>query len=178
MIEIKKDLLIAIKNKDKNSFKKFYDRTVDNIFSVSYNILLNHEDTQEAVQNTYIKVFNNIKTFDLNKSFKSWFYKIAINSAIDIYRKRKGYLFGLKNFFMERNSPILKKESESEKAFDNKEIIELKLKKLRLKDKKIILLSSVEGMNYEEISKILNININTIKTKIRRIKEKLGGVYE
>ena len=70
-----------------------------------------------------------------------------------------------------------KAENINEKLSD-KDLHYKKIKALSIGDQKIVVLAGIEGMEYNEISKVLGMNVNTIKTKMRRIKQKLGGVYE
>jgi len=169
---------MAVKKGDKQAFKQVYELTVDNAYTVSYRILNNSEDSQEAVQDSYVKVFHKINDFDIAKPFRPWFYRLVINSAIDVYRKRKTYMERIKDFINDKlltEDMFSKNESQS---LGNKDLFDKKIKKLPITDQKIIILAGIEGMEYKEISQVLGLNVNTIKTKMRRIKQKLGGVYE
>ena len=179
-MEINRELLKAMKNGDQYAFKQVYELTVDNAYAVSYRILNNNEDSQEAVQNSYIKVFHKIKSFDMEKPFKPWLYRLVLNSAIDLYRRRKTYMERIKDFVSEKitmDDSSTKAENINEKLSD-KDLLYKKIKALSIGDQKIVVLAGIEGMEYNEISKVLGMNVNTIKTKMRRIKQKLGGVYE
>lgn len=179
-MEISRELLMAMRNGDKQAFKQVYELTVDNAYSLSYRVLNNVEDSQEAVQDSYIKVFYKVKGFDMEKPFRAWFYRLVLNTAIDIYRKRKTYVERIKGFVNDKLlTDNLTSENElTKQSLVDKDLLDKKIKKLPIAEQKIIVLAGIEGMEYKEISQVLGLNVNTIKTKIRRIKQKLGGVCE
>ncbi len=171
---------MAMKNGDKQAFKQVYELTVDNAYAVSYRILNNSEDSQEAVQDSYIKVFHKINGFDMDKPFRPWFYRLVLNSAIDMYRKRRTYVERIKDFVNDKllTDDVSWESDYASQSLGEKDLLDKKIKKLPLAEQKIIVLAGIEGMEYKEISQVLGLNVNTIKTKMRRIKQKLGGVYE
>jgi RNA polymerase sigma-70 factor (ECF subfamily) len=65
------------------------DRYHSRVYSLSYGVLRNAEDAEEATQDTFLTLYRKIGTFDESKKFFSWFYRVALNSAYSRARRRK-----------------------------------------------------------------------------------------
>lgn len=125
-------------------------------------ILKNEEDIGDAIQETILSAYKNIKTLKNSKYFKTWLTRILINKCNDIIRANKNLVFV---------------EQYREATYD--EYIEDKLEfdgcfgKLSSEHKIVLTLYYLEGFNSREISEILNENENTIKSRLLRGKKHL-----
>ncbi|MBI4159946.1 sigma-70 family RNA polymerase sigma factor [Candidatus Wolfebacteria bacterium] len=59
------------------------------IYGFTYRYVGAGQDTEDVTQETFVKVWRNLKKFDQNKSFKTWIFSIAKNTAIDFLKKKK-----------------------------------------------------------------------------------------
>ncbi|AEM78388.1 RNA polymerase sigma factor [Thermoanaerobacter wiegelii] len=152
-----------------------------------YNVILrtvgDKEEALDLTQETLLKAYLNIKKFKGNSSFRTWLYRIAINCAMDYLRKRN---IG-KNYFkqMEEFKNEVKNFKTPEEVVDKKltaEMIMKEINKLPVDYKVVLILRDVEGLNYEEISKILNLNLGTVKSRLWRarnlLKERVKSLPE
>jgi len=144
--------------------------------------LTNRNDAPDIVQEIFIKVWKNLNRFDSAKaSFKTWIFTIARNSATDFLRKKKTLLFGdVKNNneedldSFEENIPdenIL--PPEALQKLQDREFLNNILKKMSPAENEILVLHYQEEMTFDEIGKVLNKNLNTVKSRHRRALIKL-----
>ena len=83
------ELVRRIKRGDDPAFREMVDRYHARIYSLSYGVLRNSEDAEEATQDTFLTLYRKIGTFDESKKFFSWFYRVALNSAYSRARRRR-----------------------------------------------------------------------------------------
>ncbi len=83
------ELVQRIKRGDDQAFRDMVDRYNARVYSLSYGVLRNPEDAEEATQDTFLTLYRKIGTFDESKKFFSWFYRVALNSAYTRARRRK-----------------------------------------------------------------------------------------
>lgn len=132
------------------------------LYSHIRNIVLNHDDTDDVLQNTFVKVFQNLKTFKGESKLYSWIYRIATNEAITFINSK-----AKKNRISkgEMNDNLINK-LEADVDYDGDEI-QLKLQKavaiLPEKQQLVFKMKYFEEMKYEEISEILETSVGALK---------------
>jgi RNA polymerase sigma-70 factor (ECF subfamily) len=82
------ELVQAIKAGNERAFEQMVDRYHARVYSLSFGVLRNAEDAEEATQDTFLQLYRKIGTFDESRKFFSWFYRVALNSAYSRARKR------------------------------------------------------------------------------------------
>ncbi len=82
------ELVRAIKAGDEQAFEKMVERYHTRIYSLSYGVLRNAQDAEEATQDTFLTLYRKIGTFDESRKFFSWFYRVALNTAYSRARRR------------------------------------------------------------------------------------------
>jgi len=83
------DLVRRIKRGDDEAFREMVDRYHARVYSLSYGVLHNREDAEEATQDSFLTLYRKIGTFDESKKFFSWFYRVALNAAYSRARRRR-----------------------------------------------------------------------------------------
>jgi len=83
------DLVRGIKSGDEDAFEQMVERYHKRVYSLSYGVLRNAEDAEEATQDTFLTLYRKIGTFDESKKFFSWFYRVALNQAYSRARRRR-----------------------------------------------------------------------------------------
>ncbi len=83
------DLVRRIKAGDEGAFEQMVQRYHTRVYSLSYGVLRNAEDAEEATQDTFLTLYRKIGTFDESKKFFSWFYRVALNQAYSRARRRR-----------------------------------------------------------------------------------------
>ena len=133
--------------------------------------LKNYYDTEDIFQTVFLKYVLNSVEFENDEHEKAWFIRVTINACKDL----------IKSFFRSKTVPLDEILTYSENISDDKkEVLEAVLS-LPLKYKNVVYLHYYEGYTAPEISKILNKNVNTVYTLLKRSKEmlknKLGGEF-
>ena len=89
MTEITQELLDDLRAGKSEAYEQLYNQYYESVYTLTYGILQNHDDAQDAVQQTFIHVFRKLSTLKNDGSFSSWLMRIANNEALMILRKRK-----------------------------------------------------------------------------------------
>jgi RNA polymerase sigma-70 factor, ECF subfamily len=134
---------------------------------------LSKEDTEDILQDVFIKTYQNINSFDKDLKFSSWIYRIAHNEVIDNYRKKQTRPQEM-TFDTENILNNLVGEIDISKDIDNKYLqknISQVLNSLDLKYREVLILKFLEEKEYKEISDILKKPMGTVATLISRAKQ-------
>lgn len=130
----------------------------DYFYKIAYGYTRNREDALDVVQEATYKALLNLDTLKDSSFIKTWYYRILVNSCLDLIRKNKKIVPLL-------NEDLVEEGGAEGDAFINLEIKDL-LESLDEKYKLVVLLRVVEDMRIEDIAEILNLNINTAKTRL------------
>lgn len=153
--------LLQPKTRD-GAFRELIAQYSRPLYSHIRNIVLNHDDTDDVLQNTFIKVFNNLKNFKGESKLFSWMYRIATNEALTFISQR-AKKSGISN------EEVQQKAIEKLKAdiYFEGEDIQLKLQKaialLPEKQQLVFKMRYFEELKYEDISDILGTSVGALK---------------
>jgi len=150
------------------------------IFHIIVKIVRNSEEAQDLVQETFIKAFGSLKSYNPSYRFTTWLYKIAANSSIDYIRKRKIQTFSLDQPMETRdgrmNIEVADVSHHPERDLSSKQqhlSISEAIESLPAKYKEVIVKRHQEDKSYEEIASLLNVPVGTVKARIFRARELL-----
>jgi len=174
MQDIPKDILTQASKGNVEAFEEIYRATSDFIYSVAHRITTNREDAQEVTQDVFLKIYKNLKSFRSQSSFKTWIYRIAANTAINAHKRRARELSRKVKY----NDDIeLKYTHDSTKETIDKEsneaLVKSMLNILNPDQRACVVLKDIEGLSYKEIAEALKININTVRSRLKRAREAL-----
>jgi RNA polymerase sigma-70 factor (ECF subfamily) len=164
-------LVEYIRTTDKEYFSYIIDRYEEKLKRYIGRLSNYSADTEDILQDVFVKTFMNLHAFNINKKFSSWIYRIAHNHAINWLKKNRVNMSLDENEFIENKliSKIdVRKDFEEKEAYD--EILK-KINKLPDKYKEPFILKYFEDKTYDEISEILRKPKNTVGTMINRAKK-------
>ncbi len=164
---ISDNIILRAKKKDRDAFEVIYNEFKDFVWNVAVKITGNQTLAEDVAAEVFIKVFDKIKKFKFKSSFKTWIYRVTVNTTLNYIDKEK------RRAVKQVNEDYLKEES-NVAEYTVKEL----LHHLEKKEKMIIILREVEGLTYGEIADAMNISLAAVKTKIYRIRNKLRKNYE
>lgn len=173
-MDIPKDILIQAAEGNMRAFKQVYDAAGGFVYSVALRITNNRPDAEEVTQDVFMQIYSNLKNFRFESAFKTWVYRIATNAAINKYTQAARE----KNRRQEYKSaadvlhPVYKDPEFIAQESSEKNVTAL-LSALNPKQRACILLREVEGLSYKEIAEALKVNINTVRTRLKRAREAL-----
>jgi len=166
----------------KSGHSEIYDEIVKRyekkLFSYIYRLVGNKEEAEDILQNVFVKAYKNIKTFDIERKFSSWIYRIAHNEAINFLKKKN------KRRFVSWEDIVTSKDKLETKSEERSPIdiwireesrlqIQEALGHLPEKYQKVLLFRYFSEKSYEEIGKLIGSPVNTVGTIINRAKKKL-----
>ena len=160
------DLIIAMQNGDERSFSRLYTMYAQAIYGIIFSIVQDENIAEELLQDVFIKVWNNSKTYSVSKGrFFTWLLNIARNTAIDETRS-KAFKNARKNLSTSNFVDILS-SSDSLNIKTNAIGIKKFVDALKPACIKIIDLLYFKGYTQAEASKTLDIPLGTLKTRNR-----------
>lgn len=172
--------------KDKlNIFNQEFMPHINSMYNFAYRLTLDADDAKDLLQDTYLKAFRFIDSFQQGTNAKAWLFRILKNSFINDYRKKskepsKVDYQEVETFYNSEDvdrqiTPDLRVESLQDMIGDE---ISIALNSLDVDFRTVIILCDLEGFKYEEMAKILDIPIGTVRSRLHRarnlLKEKLS----
>lgn len=165
---------------DQKAYAEIVNRYRAQIFNLIVRMVRLRDEAEDLTQETFIKAFNALPSFNAEYAFSTWLYKIAVNNCIDHFRKKRLKTYPLDN-------PIPSKDGELQREFPDQNgtpdsglmekerqgQIQEAIDSLPVKYREAILLRHGHDKSYEEISDELNIPIGTVKVRIFRAREML-----
>jgi len=172
------EIIERIKKGDQAAFRSIVEEYRQQAFSMAFRITCDEEDARDVVQDSFIKIWQKIETYDMTQKFSTWLYKIVANSAIDRMRQIKRHnLVKIENVMStidHINLDITQKED------DNKETARLIMwlaEGLPEKQKIVFILRDLQGVDSSEVQQILNMSETSVKSNLYHariaIREKL-----
>lgn len=174
MQDLDEGILKAAAEGDRNAFEQIYRTFSGFVYAVALRMTRNRQDAEEISQDVFIKIYKNLGRFELRSSFKTWVYRITVNTVMDACKKasreRK------KHSDYEVNEIRESQQADAERKFEKEhagKVAEKMLSYLNPDQRICLILREIEELSYEEISKVLDLNINTVRTRIKRGREAL-----
>jgi RNA polymerase sigma factor (sigma-70 family) len=165
---------------DQKAYKALFDAHRQAIFHIAVKIVRNAEEARDLVQETFIRAFGSLKTYDSTYRFSTWLYKIAANCSIDSIRKRKIDALSLDRPIETRDGDVRMEvpdysyhPEQDLTAKQQRFSIEEAIESLPDKYKEVIVLRHKEDKAYEEIAELLKVPVGTVKARIFRARELL-----
>ena len=172
-------LVVKAKAGETRTFTELVHCIENDLYKIAKTRLNDDDDINDAIQETIIIAYKKLKKLKDNSKFKTWIIKILINQCNLIYKKRKK-----QNSIYEKiqSNSVLNIDDNSIHNIDSMFDFELLIDKLDYDERLIITLFYNSQYSCNEISEILNMNINTVKSKLKRSKDKIksytkGGVF-
>lgn len=168
------EIITLYKNGNQEVFKIIIDRYTSPFFNFIAR-QVGRDETPDIIQEIFIKTWKNINSFKEEKaSFKTWIFTIARNTTTDFLRKKKSILFSdmsteedMDSFEENIRAEDLLPDEALQKLQDQ-EFLEKTLEKLNQNYREVLILYYQEEMTFEEIGKILNKPLNTVKSQHQR----------
>ncbi len=157
---------------------------LDSMYNFAYRLTFDEDDSKDLVQDTYLKAYRFITSFQQGTNSKAWLYRILKNSFINDFRKKskqpaKVDYNEVENFYNSEDvdesiTVDLRVDAIKDMIGDE---ISIALNSLAVDFRTVIILCDLEGFTYEEMAKILDIPIGTVRSRLHRarnlLKEKL-----
>jgi RNA polymerase sigma factor (sigma-70 family) len=176
-----RELVKRAQTGDLPAFDELVRRYQERIYATVYHMTSNHEDAHDLAQESFIKAYQALKSFKGDSSFFTWVYRIAINKTINFLKQRKNRLQMSLNdldFNAEHDPDLVSLISEKTPRRDIhlaelQEKLNAAMQKLSDVHRLVVALHDVQGLSHEEISKIMDCNTGTVRSRLFYARQQL-----
>ena len=173
MEDISKNIINQAVKGDAEAFEIIYKATSKYVYTVALRITNNLEDAEDVTQDVFLKIFKNINKFNFHSSLKTWIYRITVNASINACKKESKEMDRRDEYIIDVNQHPSEEKELDEIKESNENLIASLLEILNPDQRACMVLREIEGLNYKEIAKILKVNINTIRSRLKRARDAL-----
>ncbi len=169
-----KELIFNYFSGDEKALEALFRRYFRKVYGFAHSYAKNSEDAEDITQETFLKAWRNLKKFDATKSFKTWLFAIAKNSAIDFLKKKRAVPFSEfenkdgDNMLVCTLADTAMLPAELSERNENIRGLSLAVANLPQKYGKVISLKHDEDLSFSEIARLLGEKLNTVKSRHRR----------
>jgi RNA polymerase sigma factor (sigma-70 family) len=175
------ELVRRARKGDLPAYDELVRRYQERIYATVYHMTANHEDANDLAQEAFIKAFQALKSFKGGSSFYTWIYRIAVNKTINFLKQRRNKsqmsLDDL-DFNAEHDPDLVALISEKTPRrevglAELQEKLNAAMQRLSEPHRLVVTLHDVQGLSHEEIAKIMDCNIGTVRSRLFYARQQL-----
>jgi len=175
------ELVKRARKGDLAAYDDLVRRYQERIYATVYHMTANHEDANDLAQEAFIKAFHALKSFKGGSSFYTWVYRIAVNKTINFLKQRKSRAqLSLDDLDLNaEHDPDLvalicdKTPRREINLAELQEKLNGAMQKLSEPHRLVVTLHDVQGLSHEEIAKIMDCNIGTVRSRLFYARQQL-----
>ncbi|MBO8131328.1 MAG: RNA polymerase sigma factor [Candidatus Marinimicrobia bacterium] len=181
MEESERELILKAQNGDKMAFAEIMNRYGERAMNQALRFTRNFNDAEDLYQETFLKIYKNIKSFRFESEFFTWLYRIMANIAFSQFKmkKRYGYVEPIDDMNprdkAQANTSLSYEQTEDQNV---NEIIYVALSKLSKQQRTVFIMKHYEGKKIKEIAEILDCGEGTVKRYLFRAIGKLQNILK
>jgi RNA polymerase sigma-70 factor (ECF subfamily) len=168
------ELVRRARNGGLQAYDELVKRYQERIYATIYHMTSNHEDANDLAQESFIKAFQALKSFKGGSSFYTWLYRISVNKTINFLKQRKKRTHMSLNdldFNAEHDPDLMALISDNTPRraaglTELQEKLNAALMRLSEPHRLVIVLHDVQGQSHEEIAKVMDCNIGTVRSRL------------
>ncbi|HWO41941.1 MAG TPA: sigma-70 family RNA polymerase sigma factor [Candidatus Eisenbacteria bacterium] len=156
------------------AFEILVRRHQKTIFNLVYRLLGDYDEAAEIAQEAFLSAYKSVAQFRGDANFSTWLYRIAINHAST--RRKNLVSAQQRNVPLETTDPIDERRPDPADSLERKEIqerVQKALNTLEPNDAAIILLRDMQDMPYDEVARMLELPVGTVKSRLYRARQAL-----
>ncbi len=167
---------------DQSGYAELYDRFAASLYRLCYSLLMNEQDAEDILQESFLYAFKNLHRYDSGKaSLKTWLYTIAVSRCRNTYRRKRFLTVDITQWLgLELKAPPSEAPEAAVIRRDASESISKALLDLSPRLREAIVLRYGQGMTYREISEVMGCPQKTAESRVRlghqRLRESLQPV--
>jgi RNA polymerase sigma factor (sigma-70 family) len=167
------ELVSSLQRREQSAFSYLYDQYSGALYSVISNIVSDTEISNDVLQEVFVKIWKQIESYDSSKGrLFTWMLNISRNASIDMLRSRQ-YQHSKKN--QELTDNVYEKAGAVSDSTDNIGLKKI-VNKLKEDQRVLVELSYFQGYTQDEISKMLDVPLGTVKTRLRKALSELRNL--
>jgi len=174
MQEIERELITKAGQGDMGAFREIYQKASGYVYTLAYRVVNTKHDAEEVTQDVFLKLHQSLGSFKFEASFKTWLYRVAVNTALNHAKKRSRVTKREVEEIFEDPATVTQPDAaKGIEAGEAEHQLKILLDQLNPEQRVCIVLREIEGMDYQTIAKSLCININTVRSRLKRARETL-----
>lgn len=160
-----REIIILVKRGKKEAYQAIVERYMKRAYYIALGFVRNPQDALDISQEAFIKAFRRIKSFDVDRPFFPWFYKLMKNFCLDHLKRRSR----IQEVPLEEGR-VLKEEHEDREM---KEVLWKAIESLPVEQREVIILRYFQQLSYQEISEVMGKPVGTVMSSLFYAKKKL-----
>ena len=178
MVELTdEEIAQAVQKGDVDSFAALVARYEKKITRYAKKFLWHPDDVADIVQDVFIKVYVNIKSFDAKRRFSPWIYRIAHNEFVNALKKKKSEKINFVDFDFLFPHPAASQTADKDiDRADLRRLLDCHLNNLSVKYREPLVLYYFEDLSYQEIAEIMHLPVSTVGIRLQRGKSLLKKI--
>jgi RNA polymerase sigma-70 factor (ECF subfamily) len=167
----------AVRKGNVQAFSYLVEKYQKLVYTLALKLLKRPEDAEELAQDTFVKAYQKIDTYEGKSKFSTWLYSITYNACISELRKRRINFASLEDQrFSDQDEMRMHDYYSENKKEDQEKYLNLALSKLPEDDQVLVTLYYYESQSMDEISEITGLTVSNIKIKIHRARKKMNSL--
>jgi len=175
------ELVRRARKGDLTAYDELVRRYQERIYATIYHMTANHEDANDLAQEAFIKAFRALRSFRGGSSFYTWVYRIAVNKTINFLKQRRNRVHVSLNdldFNAEHDPDLValisdKTPRREATLAELQEKLNTAMQKLSEPHRLVVTLHDVQGLSHEEVAKIMDCNIGTVRSRLFYARQQL-----
>lgn len=166
MTQTERDIITRCQQGDKEAFRWVVQTHQRMLFSLALKMLCDEEEAKDAVQDTFIRVWQRIREYDSDKAFTTWIYTIASRLCLDRLKRMSRIIAMPDDEMVVRRFAT---ESDSQRVLENQEwvsIVRTMAEGLSDKQRLVFTLCQLEGLSSEEAQEITGLDARQVKSNL------------
>lgn len=153
-----------------DAFAQLYRASSSFVFTLAYRIAGNREEAEEITQDVFLRIHRYLRNFQFRSSFKTWLYRIAVNTALNAHKRLRKERTRRADVDDIENIVAAPQRHDDPGARD---MLNSLLDRLNPDQRACITLREIEGLSYEEMAQVLGVNLNTVRSRLKRARAAL-----
>ena len=163
------EVLLLARSGDRDAFNVLIMRHEQRVLRLAFRMLGSREDAMDAAQETFLRVFRHLHTFDTKRDFAAWLYRIAVNVCRDFAKRRRPNT----SLELVEEAPVLQSQENNAIQAQQRRMLRQALSILSSKERAALVLRDIEGLDTVEVARLLNSTPTTIRSQISSARTKL-----
>lgn len=160
-----KEIVVRCLRGDQDAYRALFDHFFDELYRTAYMLMKSPADADDAVQETFIRVFQSLHTYDLDRPFRPWLHRILLNVCKDYWKRRKWFFIPLEQAYNVRDQ---KTPLPEDTMLQDEELARLAqaIRELSPKHRAVVVLYFLNDMRISEVAEVVGAPEGTVKSRI------------
>lgn len=163
---------------DMEAFEELVDRHRMAVYRLARSVTGNHHDADDAAQETFLRLYRSLASYDPGRPFKPWLKRIAYNTSLNTVRAGRSRSRNLVEGDLPEVADQAPRQSERMEARQSAAKVDHVVQNLPSELRATLLLRAVEGMSYRDIATAMGVKIGTVMSRLSRAREQVMNVLE